>query len=141
MANFTYPEAMRAHLAGEIDFDTDDLRGILVMTNTTADTEITAETIDDFSTLDEMDGSGYVRTSLGTVTVVKGASAGQASFQFSFALVSAGTRNVQALIIYKHVNDDTDSIPIMYIDTASGLSFPITPIGANITFIGTISES
>ena len=67
---FVYNEFKRAVAAAEIDFDApDDFRIILVMTNTTADTEDDANTIDGFTTLDEFDGSDYSRQSLGSDTL------------------------------------------------------------------------
>ena len=43
----------------------DDIRAILVMTNTTCDTEIDAITyVDDYTTLDESDATGYSRQAL-----------------------------------------------------------------------------
>ena len=65
MAPLVYNEFKRGNAAGEIDLNADDIRIALVMTNTTVDTENDAiTTIDDFTTLDEMDGANYSRAAL-----------------------------------------------------------------------------
>jgi len=45
-----------------------DLRIILVMSNTTCDTETGAQTMSDFTTIDECDGAGYAELDLAGVT-------------------------------------------------------------------------
>jgi hypothetical protein len=64
MVSFVYHKALTAILNGNIDWDANDLRALLVMTNTTADTETDVQFISDFTTLDEMDGTNYVRKQL-----------------------------------------------------------------------------
>lgn len=134
MANFIYNEAKRAIAAAEIDFDApNDFRVLLVMTNTTADTEDDVNTISGFSTLDEMDGSGYTRQSLTGDTLTEDAANNRAEYDASnitFTAVGAGTRQVQAAIVYKHVTNDSDSVPIAFIDTGG---FPFTANGGDIT--------
>lgn len=135
MANFVYNEAKRALLAGELDFDTDDIRVLLVMSNTTADTEDDANTFADFTTLDEFDGSNY--TSLGVAltgeAVNEDAANDRAEFDANDAQWTAlgnGTRQCQAAIVYKFNTTLNDSEPIAYIDTGG---FPFNPGGADVT--------
>ena len=135
MANFAYNLAKSKLLKGAIDLDSggDDVRAILVMTNTTADTEDDKEFISGFTTLDEMDGAGYARVALTGESVGDDAANDRAEFDgtdITFSGVSAGTRSVQAMVIYKHVTNDADSIPIAFIDTGG---FPFAPGGGDIT--------
>ena len=135
MSNFVYTNAKRAILAGEIDFDTDDLRVLAVMSNTTADTEKDKTTLSGFTTLDEMDGSGYARQALTGGAVAADDANDRGEFTADdvvFANVSAGTRLVAGFVFYKHVSNDTDSIPVFWVDTIVGLTLPLTPNGGNI---------
>ena len=62
MASVVYNQFKQYIANGTIDLDTDNIWAALVMTNTTVDTENDGiEHIGDFTTLDECDGSGYVR--------------------------------------------------------------------------------
>lgn len=106
----------------------------MVMTNTTADTEYEKNTISGFTTLDEMDGTNNARKTITTpaLTEVTGA-AGYVKLtgdNQTWTALGAGTRQVQAVLIYKHVTNDTDSVPIAYIDTGG---FPFTANGGDVT--------
>lgn len=134
MASFVFTNAKRALMAAEIDLHTggDDIRALLVMTNTTADTEEDVATISAFTTLDEMDGSGYARQALGSEVVAADNTNNRGEFDagdVTFASVGAGTRQVAAILIYKHVTNDSDSIPLFYIDSGG---FPFAAAGGNI---------
>lgn len=135
MANFIYNEAKRAIAEGEIDFGSGgtDIRALLVMTNTTADTETNANTISGFTTLDEMNGANYARISLSSEVVNEDVANNRAEFDaadITWSALGAGTRQVQALIIYKHVGADSSNVPIAFIDTGG---FPFTANGGNVT--------
>ena len=133
MANFIYNEAKRAILAGEIDFATDDLRIALVMTNTTADTEDDVNLMNGFTTLDEYDGANYARQAIAGLSIGEDAANNRAEVDgtnSTYASLGAGTRQAQAQILYKHVTDDTDSIPIGYCDTGG---FPFDGTGSTVT--------
>ena len=135
MANFLYVIAKTGLLDGSIDLNTHDIRCLLVMTNTTADTENTKTTLSGFTTLDEMDGAGYTRQTLTGEAVAADNTNNRGEFTASditFASVSAGTRNVAGAILYRHITNDTDAIPIAYIDTAGTLAFPFVPNGGSI---------
>lgn len=132
MANFIYNEAKRAMMESEIDLASDDIRVMLVMTNTTADTEDDANVIDDFTTLDEYDGGGYSRQELASQAVNEDAGNNRAEFDATnstFSNVAVGTRQAQAAILFKHVTDDSDSVPIAYIDDGG---FPFTGNGSDV---------
>lgn len=136
MANFVYTYAKKGLMDATIDL-TGDIRALLVMTNTTADTDEDAQTISGITTLDELDGAGYGRKALTSEAVAADTANDRGEFTASditFPNVSAGTRAVQAMVLYLHVTNDTDSIPIAYIDTATGVTFNITPNGGDIRF-------
>lgn len=126
MANFVFNEAKRAFLAGEIDLDLpDDIRVALVMTNTTADTEDDTNLMNGFTTLDELDDTGYARQALAGETINEDAPNNRAEFDANdaaFTFNGNGTRNTQAALVLKHVTNDTDSVPLLFIDTGG---FPI----------------
>ena len=121
-------------LKGTIDFDApNDFRVLLVMTNTTADTEEDVATVSAFSTLDEYDGANYARQELSSDTVTKDSTNDRGEYDaadITFTSLGAGTRQAQAAVIIKHVTNDTDSIPIAYIDTGG---FPFAGNGGNVT--------
>ena len=119
---------------GSIDLDTSTLKAILVCTNTTSDTE-DKQFVSGFTTLDEMDGAGYSRVTLsgGSVTGDLVNHRGEITFSdIRFVGVSAGTRQVQGVLIYKFVTNDADSIPIAYIDGDLSGIFPFTANGGDI---------
>ena len=133
MANFIYTFAKAALLNGDIDFAADDIRVLLVMTDTTVDTEKDVDDIDEFTTLDEMDGANYVRKALANEAVTEDEANDRGEFDaddVTWSALGAGTRNVQAAVVFKHVTDDTDSVPIAYIDTGG---FPFAASGADVT--------
>lgn len=136
MASQVYNEAKRAILAGEIDFDTDDIRVQLLMTNTTADTENDAIVdLADFTTLDEMDGANYAVKALTTEAVNKDDTNDRAEFDaddVTYTALGNGTRNVQGALIYKHVDGtDANDLVLFWVEFASsqapgGNDFTIT---------------
>jgi len=134
MANFIYNEAKRAILAGEIDFNApDDFRVALVMSNTTADTQDDTNLMNGFTTLDEYDGSGYARQALTGEVINEDVANNRAEFDandVTFSSLGAGTRQAVGMILFKHVTNDTDSVPIAYIDTGG---FPFDGNGGDVT--------
>ena len=135
MANYCYTVAKSGLMNGSIDLDTHDIRAMLVMSNTTADTENTKTTISGFTTLDEMDGAGYTRQALTGEAVATDNTNNRGEFtanDITFLNVSAGTRAVAGCILYRFITTDADHIPIAWIDTAGSIAFPFTPNGGNI---------
>lgn len=134
MANFTYNKNKARLLKGDIDFDTADVRALLVMTNTTADTEDDAATIAGFTTLDEMDGANYTSGGIALTgeAVVEDFTNNRAYFDandISWTALGAGTRQVQALIVYLWQGTLGTSWPHTFMDTGG---FPFTASGANV---------
>lgn len=122
MANALYDKGREGFLDGSIDWDTDDIRVILI---DTADYTVNLSTHDN---LDDIPGGARVATSgaLSGKTVTAGvADASDVTF-------SAVTGDVsEALVIYKHTGTESTSRLIAYIDSATGL--PVTPNGGDIT--------
>lgn len=136
MADFWYDEAKRAIAAGEIDLDANDLRVALLMTNTTANTEKNKTNLGAFTTLDECDGVAYARQALASKTVTVDNGNNRADIDaadVTFPTVSASTRAVKAVLVYKHVGADAVNVPLLYMDSLTGL--PFTPNGANVSLI------
>lgn len=131
--SFVYTNAKRALLAGELDLDAHDIRVMLVMTNTTADTEEDVSTISAFTTLDEFNGSGYARQALTGEAVTADNPGNFGKFDANdaaFGTLGAGARNIQAALVYRHITNDSDSIPIAFVDSGG---FPFTANGSTFT--------
>lgn len=112
----------------------DDIRVTILMTNTTADTEVDAiNFVNDFTTLDEYDGSGYVRKTLSSEATNVDDTNDRGEFDFedtTWSSLGAGTRDGQGLLVLLHVTNDTDSIPLFFIDFTSNF----TGNGGDVTF-------
>lgn len=121
-------------LQGEIDFDApNDIRVMLVMTNTTADTDQDAHFIADIGTLDEYDGANYVRKALTGETVNTDNPNDRGEFDagdVTWTALGAGTRSAAGIVVFKFVTNDADSVAICYIDTGG---FPISGNGGDLT--------
>jgi len=133
--SFVYTDAKRAFLNGELTAAS-DLRLILVMTNTTSDTEEDAVTIGDFTTLDEYDGSGYtqnVGVALASVAITKDDANDRAFLDAAdvvFSSLGAGARQSQAAIVLKWSATLAGSLPVAYIDQGG---FPFNGTGSDVT--------
>jgi len=122
MANALYDTGRAAFLLGDIAWDTDNIKVILV---DTADYTVNLSTHD---FLDDVPGGAIVATSgnLASKTTTAGV-ADAANVTFS----SVSGDQCEALIIYKDTGSSATSQLIAYIDTATGL--PVTPNGGDIT--------
>jgi hypothetical protein len=135
MASFAYTPAKTLIANGGLNFAEAgaDLRLILVMTNSTADTDQDTQYVSGIGTLDEMDGANYVRKACGTQVVAEDAANNRAEFSFdavTWTALGAGTRQVLGVVLYKHVTNDADSPLIAWVDTGG---FPFTANGGNVT--------
>jgi len=122
MSNALYDKGREGFLDGSIDWDTDDIRCILI---DTADYSVDLATHDN---LDDVPGDARVATS-GAFTG-KTVAAGVADAA-DVTLSSVTGDTCEAIVIYKHTGTESTSRLIAYIDTATGL--PVTPNGGDIT--------
>ncbi len=139
MASFVYDNAKEQFMLGTLDLDEtgDDMRIIMVMSNSTADTEKDKTTIvgggGPFTTLDECDGANYARKALASQTVTEDGANNRAEFDatnITWTALGVGTRQNIGLVLFKFVTTDADSIPIAYIDTGG---FPFDASGGDVT--------
>ena len=124
MANALYDKAREGFLDGSIDWDTDDIRAILI---DTADYTVNLATDDN---LDDIPGAARVAVSaaLSGKTVVDGVADAE---DVTFSAVTGD--QCEALVLYKHTGTESTSRLIAYIDDATGL--PVTPNGGDIQIL------
>ena len=118
--SFTYTNAKAEILKGNIDLVNDDIRVMLVMEATTADTEEDVATIGAFGTLDEYDGTNNARKALASEAVVADNTNNRGEFDaddVTWTALGAGATPVEGALVYKHVTNDADSIPLFFITT------------------------
>lgn len=117
--------------SGDMDLNADDMRILLCMTNTTADTDVDADNTSGY-TLDEFDGSGYARAALANEAVNIDDANDRAEFDaddVAFGALGNGTRAIQGYLIHEHITNDADSFPFVWGD----FSGTITPGGSTFT--------
>lgn len=124
MASLVYNNTLLMLGKAELDFieGQDDIRVALLMTNTTADTEEETALMNAFTTLDEMDGANYARKTLASQAFAIDTTNDRAEFDhedLTWTALGNGTRAIQGLLLLKHVTNDTDSIPLAFIEFAS----------------------
>ena len=122
MANALFAKGREGFLDGSIDWDTNDIRLILVDHGTDTPNVSTDDTLDDI-------GAGArVATSnaLDSPTVTDGVA--DAADEVLTAVSGA---TVESIVIYKHTGTESTSRLIAYIDTATGLA--LTPNGGDVT--------
>lgn len=115
-----YNEFKRAMMANEIDLINDTIKLLLVMTDTTIDTENDGIAfLSDFTDLDEFDGTGYTRKTLTGKTAAKNDASDRAEFSANNAyFIGMGTasRAIAGALVYYHAGVDAVNIPICYLD-------------------------
>ena len=132
--SFIFDKVLAKVLRGEIDFVNDDFRYALLMADETVNAEPELEFLSDFTDLDECDSGNYARKILANPAVVEQLANDRAYFNsdgVTWAVLAPSTRQVQAGLVFKLVNDDDDSIPIAYLDDVS--IYPFTPNDTNVT--------
>lgn len=133
MASFVYTPAKSKLLSGDLDLNLHDIRVLLCMTNTTADTDQDAAVITDITTLDEFDGANYVIIALANEAVNTDAANNRAEFDaddISWTALGAGTRQAAGMLVKRHVDGTAaNDIPIAWIDTGG---FPFTANGGDV---------
>lgn len=124
MADQWYLPAVQKLIKADADFDSLDVRALLCMSNTTADTERNVSTLAGFTTLDEYDGSGYSRPDLGAVTITLDSGNNRIEIDYPDATfgsaVGAGTRSWVGIIYYNRVDGtNANDWPIAWKDLTS----------------------
>lgn len=113
-----------------------DVRVILCMSNTTADTENDAKVyVGDLTTLDECNGTNYVRKALANeaANVDDGNDRGEfIADAITWSALGAGTRQTVGALFYNHVTNDANSPVLFWMEfaspvTHSGIDFVLTP--------------
>lgn len=118
-------------MSGDMDLNADDMRLILCMTNTTADTDVDADNTGSY-TLDEMDGTNYARQALANEAVNVDDTNDRAEFDaddVSIASLGNGTRQMQGALIHEFITNDAASFPLCFIEFSS----TINPGGSTFT--------
>ena len=134
MADLVFNNSMLDSVTGDLNLTEgqDDIRVALVMTNTTADTEEETTFVDQFSTLDEMDGANYARKTLASQAVTIDATNDRIEFDFedlTWTSLGNGTRAIQGILIFRFVTNDAASVPIAFVE----FSATQNPGGSNFT--------
>jgi hypothetical protein len=114
-----------------MDLNADDMRLLLLMTNTTGDTDVDSDNTGSY-TLDEMDGANYARAALANEAVNTDDANDRAEFDADdvvFAALGNGTRQVQGALIHEHITNDAGSFPFVW----SEFSSTINPGGSTLT--------
>ena len=122
MADFVYDKARESFLKGDLDWLVDDIRAVLVDTDTYTANQATDEFLTIIGTGNRVAVSGAFTTKDATAGVADAA-------DITFTTVTGD--EAEALVIYKHTGTDSTSNLIAYIDSATGLA--ITPGGGDIT--------
>ncbi|MBM4453018.1 MAG: hypothetical protein FJ013_00350 [Chloroflexi bacterium] len=120
MANKLYPKGREAFLAGDLDWDANNIKVVLV--------DATYTYSDSHQYLSSIDAGDRVATSgnLASKTVTDGVAD---AADVTFSAVSGN--QVTQFVIYQDTGNAATSRLIAHIDTASGL--PLTPNGGDIT--------
>lgn len=122
MANALYDKGREGFLGGDIDYDANDIRCILI-----DNADYTVDLVNhDF--LDDVPAAARVATSGSFASKTKTAGVADAA---DVVLTSVSGDPFESIIIYQHTGTEATSRLIAYIDTATGL--PTTPNGADIT--------
>lgn len=133
MADFVYNIAKFQLLNGDLDFNApDDIRMLLLEA-------ATDENPDDVDVQAVLARAGttelatYTRHTFAGEGTTQDDANDRAEFDATDAVFSAvvAQNAIVAYVIFKFITDDASSIPIMFVDSATGL--PLTPNGSDIT--------
>ena len=121
MANEMYDKGREGFLDGSIDWDTDDIRAILIDTDDYTVNLATHDNLDDIPAGARVAVSGAL-----TGKTVTGGVADAADVTWTGV---TGDQS-EAIVLYKHTGTESTSRLIAYINSATGL--PVTPNGGDI---------
>lgn len=122
MANSLYDRGRQGFLAGEIDWDANDIRLILI--------DEADDTIDLAVDEDLADRAAGARVATSSAFGTKTTTTGVADAA-DVTLTSVTGDVSESIDIYQHTGTESTALLICNIDTATGL--PVTPNGGNIT--------
>ena len=135
MASKIPNSALANIMNGTIDLNTSDIRAKLLMTNTTCDTEIDAiNNVDDYTTLDVCDATGYADVALNTETVTANDTDNRGDFDTAADIVFSGlggdaTRDFQGILLYKYVDGTAaNDIPLAFVEFTSAIPKTATQV-------------
>lgn len=114
-----------------MDLNSDDMRLVLAMTNTTLDTDLDTDNLGSY-TIDEFDGTGNARLSLDNEAVNTDDANDRAEFDADDEVTAAlgnGTRQIQGVALYEFITNDAGSFAAAWIE----YSGTINPGGSTIT--------
>ncbi len=122
MASAMYDKGREGFLDGSIDWDTDNIKAVLVDNGAYTVNLATHDFLDDIA------GGARIATSgnLASKTVAAGVAD---AADVTFTAVTGTT--VESIVLYKDTGSSATSRLIAYIDTGTGL--PVTPNGGDIT--------
>jgi len=133
MANFIYNVAKAGLADGSIDWDTHTIK-VLLLESDAGENKDNATITGLLVGSTELTSTGYARQTLAGKAVTQDDPNDRAELDATdptFTNVQQlAAETITGFVVYRHVTNDTDSIPILHVDTATGL--PITPNGSNI---------
>ena len=134
MASNIFQIALVGTFENTIDWETDNLDALLLMTNTTADTDIDADTVDGITTLDESDATDYAHEDITTPAVSVDDTDDEMVWTSDnwvwSGLGGDATRDYQGALIVKYVDGGTGDIPLFFSDFASDITSAATQVTA-----------
>jgi hypothetical protein len=142
MASKLFLYALQEILQGDIDLDADDIRVALIMTGHSLITDAddgTVQTVSGITTLNESDDTGtYARQQLTEAVALDDANnrvefSGGASTVFGSGntMNGDGSNDYDGALLYKHVTNDGDSIPIAWVEFGSDIPQTATQVTIN----------
>lgn len=126
MASSWYNAGALALATGNIDWENDDIRVLLTTATYTPDKDSHVN-VDDVT--NELNGTGYARVALANKDATQDNANDRVDFEadnVTWTEIDAGTPAIA--VIYKHVNDDTDSLLIGWVEFT-----PTTTNGGDFT--------
>lgn len=124
MASFPYNVGAKPFIDNAIIGSALTLKVRLVMTNTTVDTENDGKDhLNDFTTMDTHDGSGYVDKSLASLATAQDDTNNRTTLDcadITWTALGAGTRSIEGAIVYQEDSAaESGRIPIAFYDTTN----------------------
>lgn len=123
MANTLYDKARQRFLEGQINWNTDTIKAMLIDTGAYTANFSSHEFLSDVGTSARISGTVGL-TLTGKATTGGAADAGDVTF------TSVSGPSIEAILLYKDTGAESTSPLIAFIDTGTGL--PITPNGGDI---------